>query len=180
MSESNLNFDEVILVDQNDVELGTMQKMEAHEKGVLHRAFSIFLFNHKGEMLIQKRADSKYHSAGLWTNACCSHPAKDESTLDAAQRRLKEEIFLETVVTPIFSFEYRAELNRNLVEHELDHVLVGFCDSVSEINPEEVSEMKFVDIASLQNDIADHPENYTAWFKIIMQEHWNKIVPHLK
>jgi isopentenyl-diphosphate Delta-isomerase len=174
------NFNEVVLVDGDDRELGTMEKMEAHIKGLLHRAFSVFIFNHEGQMLIQKRADVKYHSAGLWSNACCSHPAKNESLTDAAKRRLQEEIFLETDITPMFSFEYRAELERNLVEHELDHVLIGYADSFDQINPEEVSEMKFIDVAQLRIDVNEHPENYTVWFNIIMNTHWDKFLPYLK
>lgn len=177
---STLNFNEVVLVDSDDREIGTMEKLEAHEKGLLHRAFSVFLFNDQGEMLLQKRADSKYHSAGLWSNACCSHPAQNEPIEAAAKRRLREEIHLDTAVKSIFSFEYRAELSRNLVEHELDHVLIGFCNSFGELNPEEVSEMKFVDIETLRKDVDLQPEKYSAWFNIIMNSHWNKFVPHLK
>lgn len=175
-----LNFNEVVLVDSNDIELGTMEKLEAHEKGLLHRAFSVFLFNDKGEMLIQKRADTKYHSAGLWSNSCCSHPAKNETIEEAAKRRLVEEIYIETELKKLFSFEYRAELNRNLVEHELDHVLIGFCNSFQKINPEEVSEMKFVSMNELKEDLAKFPENYTAWFKIIINTYWDNFTPHLK
>ncbi len=175
-----LNFNEVVLVDSNDNDLGTMEKLQAHEKGLLHRAFSVFLFNTNGEMLIQKRADSKYHSPGLWSNACCSHPAKGEKIEDAAVRRLKEEIYIEAEVKHLFPFEYRAELNRNLVEHELDHVLIGFCDSYDKINPDEVSEMKFINLHDLKLDMIKNPNNYTAWFNIIMNSHWDKIIPHLK
>lgn len=180
MQNHILNFNEVVLVDSNDDELGTMEKMEAHQKGLLHRAFSIFLFNDKNEMLIQKRADTKYHSAGLWSNTCCSHPAKGESIEEAANRRLKEEVYIETDVKYLFPFEYRAELNSNLVEHELDHVLIGFCNSFKGINPEEVSEMKFIELEELKKDLEINPDNYSAWFNIIMSSHWDKFVPHLK
>ncbi len=174
------DFNEVVLVNSEDQDLGTMEKLEAHHKGLLHRAFSVFIFNDEGEMLIQRRADSKYHSAGVWSNACCSHPAKNEPLEEAAKRRLKEEIFIETEVKPLFSFEYRAELSRNLVEHELDHVLIGFCNSFEKLNPEEVSEMKFVELDELRSDIDQNPENYSAWFNIIMNSHWDKFIPHLK
>jgi isopentenyl-diphosphate delta-isomerase len=174
------NFNEVVLVDSNDVDLGTMEKLEAHEKGLLHRAFSVFLFNDKGQMLIQKRADTKYHSAGLWSNSCCSHPAKNEPVENAATRRLIEEIYIETGVKRLFSFIYRAELNRNLVEHELDHVLIGFCNSFEKINPEEVSEMKFISMDKLKEDLSKHPEKYTVWFKIIIDTYWDNFIPHLK
>ena len=180
MVEEKYNFNEVVLVNSEDQEIGTMEKLEAHEKGLLHRAFSVFLFNDKGEMLIQKRADSKYHSAGLWSNSCCSHPAKNESVEDAAKRRLIEEVLIETEVKSVFKFEYRAELNRNLVEHELDHVLIGFCNSFDQINPKEVSEMKFLSVDEIQRDIAENPNKYSAWFNIIMKEHWDKFLPHLK
>nr|AOE12237.1 isopentenyl-diphosphate delta-isomerase [uncultured bacterium]CCG00099.1 isopentenyl-diphosphate delta-isomerase, type 1 [uncultured Flavobacteriia bacterium] len=178
--KEQFNFNEVVLVNSEDQEIGTMEKLEAHEKGLLHRAFSLFLFNDRGEMLLQKRADSKYHSAGLWSNSCCSHPAKNESVEEAAKRRLIEEIFIETDVKAIFKFEYRAELNLNLVEHEMDHVLIGFCNSFKKINPMEVSAMKFVSVDDIQKDLAANPNNYSFWFKIIMTEHWGKFLPHLK
>jgi isopentenyl-diphosphate Delta-isomerase len=178
--KEHYNFNDVVLVDSDDREIGSIEKLEAHEKGLLHRAFSVFLFNEKGEMFVQKRAHSKYHSAGLWSNSCCSHPAKNESVEDAAKRRLMEEIFIEAEVKSIFKFKYRVELDRNLIEHEMDHVLIGFCNSFDQINPEEVSEMKFVAVDEIQKDLAVNPNNYSAWFKIIMNEHWGKFLPHLK
>lgn len=180
MSNAPLNFNEVVLVDPHNNDIGTMEKLEAHEKGLLHRAFSIFLFNEKGEMLVQKRANSKYHSAGLWSNTCCSHPALNETVEDAAKRRLKEEIYLDAEVKTIFSFLYNEQLTDNLIEHELDHVLIGFCNSFGEINPDEVSELKFIDVKTLQQDIKQSPQNYTVWFNIIMNNHWDKFIPHLK
>ncbi len=177
---SNYNFNEVVLVSADDIALGTMDKLEAHQKGLLHRAFSVFLFNDQGQMLLQKRAEKKYHSAGLWSNACCSHPAQNEPIIEAAERRLQEEIHLTAALTPLFKFEYRAELNSNLVEHELDHVLIGFCNEFHEINANEVSEMKFIDLSELQNELNKNPEHYTEWFKIIMADYWHHFEPHLK
>ena len=179
MTKELYNFNEVVLVDSNDQDLGTMDKMEAHEKGLLHRAFSVFLFNDKGQMLIQKRANTKYHSADLWSNACCSHPAKNEDILAAAKRRLFEEIYIKSDLTPLFHFMYKADLNSNLVEHELDHVLIGFCNEFNQLNTEEVSEMKFVDLEELKSDLKQNPNQYTEWFKIILNNHWNHFEPHL-
>ena len=126
---------EVILVNKNDEEIGTMEKMEAHVQGMLHRAFSVLIFNSNGQLLIHRRAFGKYHSEGLWTNTCCSHPLPGETIVEAANRRLVEEMGMKTSLSPLFSFIYRAELENNLVEHELDHVLIGFTDEQPLINP---------------------------------------------
>ncbi len=166
---------EVILVDSHDNAIGTMEKLEAHEKGLLHRAFSVFIFNDQGEMLLQKRADTKYHSAGLWSNSCCSHPIPNETIEDAAQRRLMEELSLKATAQNIFSFEYKVELENQLLENELDHVLIGFSNEFGTIHPEEVSELKFVSVQDVFHDVKLNPENYTVWFKIILFEHWEKI-----
>lgn len=172
-------MDYVILVDSQDNELGVMEKLEAHEKGVLHRAFSIFLFNSKGEMLIQQRAMSKYHSPGLWTNACCSHPAPAETILDAGKRRLQEELGLSTVLVDAFKFEYRETFDNALTEHELDHVLVGYTDDSPILNSYEAKDYRWVDMSDLLVDISLNPELFTVWFKIILTEHIEKLQKEL-
>jgi isopentenyl-diphosphate delta-isomerase len=172
-------MDYVILVDSQDNELGIMEKLEAHEKGLLHRAFSIFLFNSKGEMLIQQRAISKYHSPGLWTNACCSHPAPNESIIDAGNRRLKEELGLSSVLVDAFSFEYREKFENNLIEHELDHVLVGYTDENPILNSEEAKDYSWINWSDLLKEIDLNPENFTIWFKIILKRHIEKIQKEL-
>lgn len=158
----------VILVDENDAPLGLMEKMEAHEKGVLHRAFSVFLFNGKGEMLIHRRALEKYHSGGLWTNACCSHQRDGETSLEAAKRRLQEEMGISCSLQEKFSFIYKAEFDHGLIEHELDHVFVGFYEGEIKPDPAEVMDWKYIHLDDLQKDIAKKPEDYTAWFKIAL------------
>lgn len=166
----------VVLVNPQDEVLGLMEKIQAHENGLLHRAFSVFLFNEKGEMLLQKRAAEKYHSPNQWTNACCSHPRENESYVDAAQRRLQEELGIETALTERFHFIYKADVGQDLWEHELDHVFTGAYDGNFALNPEEVSEVKYMSIADLNTDIQQYPERYTEWFKIIWAEYRN----HLK
>lgn len=162
-------MEEVVLVNEQDVELGTMEKMEAHRQGLLHRAFSVLLFNSKGEILLQKRASKKYHSAGLWTNTCCSHPRPGESIIDAAERRLHEELGISANPKPSFSFVYKVTLDNNLIEHELDHVLIGKFDGQPLANPDEIEDWKYVDLDWLRSDILVNPSNYTFWFKEIMQ-----------
>lgn len=161
--------EKVILVNERDEQLGTMEKMEAHRKGVLHRAFSVFVFNTKGEMLLQRRALSKYHSAGLWTNTCCSHPRPGESTEAAAYRRLKEEMGMWMPLNYKTHFIYRAEFTNNLVEHELDHIFEGYSDAVPAINHEEVMEFRWEDIDGIRQEIKNHPELFTEWFKIALK-----------
>lgn len=163
-------MEKVILVDQQDNPLGTMEKMEAHEKGVLHRAFSVFVFNAQQELMLQRRALSKYHSGGLWTNTCCSHPREGEEAIDAAHRRLVEEMGFDCKLSKAFQFIYKAELDNELTEHELDHVFIGQFEGEVKINPEEVHEYKYVSIDDLVQDIQQHPETYTEWFKICLQE----------
>lgn len=165
---SKAMIDEVILVDENDIEMGTMEKIEAHEKALLHRAFSVFIFNSKGEMLLQKRADEKYHSPGLWTNACCSHPRPGENTLAAAERRLLEELGFTTKLREIFSFTYKAVFDNGLTEHEFDHVYFGFHEDEVKPNPKEVSDYCFKTIGEITNEINQKPDNYTVWFKIAL------------
>ncbi len=166
----------MILVDQNDNEIGTLPKLETHEKGLLHRAFSIFIFNNQGQMLLQQRAAAKYHSPLLWTNACCSHPRLGETVLQAAQRRLQEEMGFVTGLTPKFSFIYKAEFDNGLTEHELDHVLVGTFDGTPVINKEEVEDYKWMSMNELNKDMMVNPHLYTVWFTICMNEYLN----HLK
>ena len=161
-------MEEVILVDEGDRETGTMEKMEAHRRGVLHRAFSILLFNSKGELLLQKRSSEKYHSGGLWTNTCCSHPHPGESIIAAANRKLKQEMGIDLYPEFAFKFIYKTSLDHQLIEHEYDHVLIGQFDGQPEINPEEVEDWKFIDVTSLREDIARHPDQYTQWFKLIV------------
>ncbi len=156
----------VILVNENDEQIGMMPKLEAHEKGVLHRAFSVFLFNTQGEMLLQQRAFGKYHSEGLWSNTCCSHPKVGEDTQSAAHRRLMEEMGLETDLQFLYSFLYKAELDKGLTEHELDHVFIGISDQKPVINTEEVADWKYRSIDELFRDLESHPEHYSVWFKM--------------
>jgi len=162
--------EEVILVNENDHEIGLMEKIEAHEKGELHRAFSIFLFNDQNEFLLQKRASHKYHSPSLWTNTCCSHQRKGESTLEAAKRRLMEEMGITTQVEEKFTFIYRAELDQGLTEHELDHVLIGSFNGTPLFNTSEVEDYKYIGVTELLSDLKSHPERYTEWFKICLEQ----------
>jgi len=168
-----MSEDKVILVDKNDNQVGLMPKLEAHEKGVLHRAFSIFIFNSKYELLLQKRASSKYHSGGLWTNTCCSHPREGEDTLDAANRRLDEEMGIKTSLRKVYDFIYKAELDNQLTEHEFDHVFYGVCDNDPILNKDEAEDFKWVDMETLNNDIMKSEDNYTVWFKIAFEYFYN-------
>ena len=161
-----MSEDNVILVDENDNQVGLMPKLEAHQKGLLHRAFSVFIFNKDYKLLLQKRALSKYHSGGLWTNTCCSHPREDEDILDAANRRLFEEMGIKTSLRKVYDFIYKAELDNNLIENEFDHVFYGLYDGNPTLNPNEASDFKWIDMHSLNLDIKDNPQDYTVWFKI--------------
>lgn len=158
----------VILVDRMDREIGTEEKLKAHREGKLHRAFSVFVFNSLGELLLQKRSETKYHSGGLWTNTCCSHPRLGESHSCAARRRLNEEMGVDCELTEFFSFIYHAKLENNLFEHELDHVFVGRYDGQPVPNPGEVDDWKWMDIEKLKRDVGKSPEHYTCWFKLIL------------
>jgi len=159
-------MERVVLVDENDMELGIMEKMEAHQKGLLHRAFSVFIFNKKGEMLLQQRAFKKYHSGGLWTNACCSHPRPNENPLDAAQRRLKEEMGFETNLTKAFVFTYKTNFINGLSEYEFDHVFVGYYDGAIEFNFNEVESYAYRSMGHLEDAVKEYPEFFTEWFLI--------------
>jgi len=163
-------MERVVLVDENDNPLGTMEKMEAHEKGVLHRAFSVFIFNRNGDMLLQQRAFSKYHSGGLWTNTCCSHPRENETTLEAAHRRLQEEMGFDCEVKEVFDFIYKKELDKGLTEHELDHVFIGEFEGDVNFNREEVCSYVYKPVQEVLRDVDQNPEHYTEWFKICLNE----------
>jgi isopentenyl-diphosphate Delta-isomerase len=162
-----MQMEEVILVDEADTPLGKMEKMEAHRKALLHRAFSVFIFNSKGEMLLQRRAAGKYHSPGLWTNACCSHPRPGEETLAAALRRLKEELGITTTLTKLFDFTYRSTYDNGLTEFEFDHVFVGIYDDRNiQPDPTEVSDFCFRSPGDIQTDLQRSPSKYTTWFHL--------------
>ena len=160
----------VVLVDESDNEIGQMEKQAAHIEPHLHRAFSIFLFNSKGELLMQQRALSKYHSPGLWTNTCCSHPRAGETTAEAASRRLMEEMGMRCEMHEVYTFIYKAPVGQGLTEHEFDHVFIGQSDDIPCINTEEVASWKYMTIDDLSKDIALYPEHYTEWFKITFEE----------
>lgn len=157
---------DVILVDEHDVQTGIMEKMEVHQKALLHRAFSIFIFNSKGETLLHKRADKKYHSGGLWTNACCSHPRPGEETEAAAEIRLQEEMGFNTELKKVFHFIYKAPFDNGLTEHEFDHVFTGIYDGDIIPNADEVSDYCFKTVEEVKSSIQSHPQKYTEWFKI--------------
>ena len=158
----------VILVDNAGREIGTEEKLKAHREGKLHRAFSIFIFNTLGELLLQKRSKTKYHSGGLWTNTCCSHPRLGESHYCAARRRLNEEMGFDCELTELFSFIYHTELENDLFEHELDHVFVGRYDDQPVPNPDEVDDWKWMDIEELRREIEENRDHFTYWFKLIL------------
>ena len=162
-------MEKVILVNEFDEAIGEMEKMEAHEKGILHRAFSVFIFNDKNELLLQKRASSKYHSGGLWSNSCCSHPRSGEHVVDAGVRRLTEELGFSVPLMSSFSFIYEAKLENDLIEHELDHVLIGRYSDEPIMNLEEVEDWKYMSLSDLDSDMKQHPELYTIWFQIIFE-----------
>ncbi|HLT33054.1 MAG TPA: isopentenyl-diphosphate Delta-isomerase [Aquaticitalea sp.] len=165
----------VILVNENDEPMGTMEKLEAHEKAVLHRAFSVFIFNEKNELMLQQRAAHKYHSPNLWTNTCCSHQRVGESNAQAGMRRLEEEMGFVTDLKDTISFIYKAPFDNGLTEHEFDHILVGNYNSEPKINPEEVADWKWMSLEDVKDDIREHPEIYTEWFKIIFEKFYQHI-----
>lgn len=172
-----MELQQVILVDSRDQPVGAMGKLEVHQKGLLHRAFSIFIFNAKGEMLLQRRALGKYHSGGLWTNACCSHPTPGEETKMAAHRRLVEELGFDTPLEKIFDFVYKYEFENGLTEHEFDHVFAGYYNEEVRPDPAEVMETSFRSVADIHHSLQTNPEQFTAWFKLAlpkMQAWWNR------
>ena len=160
----------VVLVDESDHQIGLMEKQAAHVTPHLHRAFSVFVFNSKGELLLQQRALSKYHSPGLWTNTCCSHPRAGETLEEATSRRLKEEMGIHCEMHEVYTFIYKAPVGEGLTEHEFDHVFIGQSDDMPEINRDEVEAWKYMSLADLKADIEHHPEHYTEWFKITFEE----------
>jgi isopentenyl-diphosphate delta-isomerase len=162
--------EKIILVSSEDEPIGAMGKLEAHEKGMLHRAFSIFVKNSDGKFLLQKRAKTKYHSGGLWTNTCCGHPREGEETLSSAHRRLMEEMGFDCPLEEVFVFHYQTELERGLKENEIDHVFVGIFDGEPKLNPEEADDSAWKTREEIESDIALHPEQYTYWFKIAMDK----------
>ena len=168
-----MSKENVILVDEKDNQVGLMPKLEAHEKGLLHRAFSVFIFNSDYKLLLQKRASSKYHSGGLWTNTCCSHPRDGEDTADAANRRLYEEMGIKTSLRKVYEFIYRAELDNDLIENEFDHVFYGIYNDDPILNTDEADDFKWIDMETLKNDIDNNADKYTVWFKIAFDYFYN-------
>lgn len=169
-------MEQVVLVTENDEQIGTAEKLLAHQRNLLHRAFSIFIHNGNGEVLLQKRALTKYHSGGLWTNTCCSHPRPGEDLVAAGKRRLHEEMGFSTELDAKFFFVYQADLDNNLSEHELDHVLVGEFNGQFAPNPEEASEVKWITIEELITDVTENPNNYTIWLQIIIKQHTKNFI----
>lgn len=174
MKQTEEEKSRVVLVDENDAPLGAMEKMEAHRNGGrLHRAFSVIGFSPRGEILLQRRAATKYHSQSLWTNTCCSHPAPGETTLEAAHRRLREEMGFDVPLQEVFSFVYRAELDTGLTEYEYDHVLVGEFSGEPLCNPQEVDDWRWISPEALKADMEASPQKYSAWFRIIIGRYFD-------
>lgn len=171
--------DNVILVNENDEPIGLMPKMEAHEKAVLHRAFSVFILNKNNQLMLQQRAAHKYHSPLLWTNTCCSHQKENETNLEAGNRRLMEEMGFETPLKELFHFIYKAPFDNGLTEHELDHVMIGYFEDEPKINQEEVESWKWMDIEAVKADMEQNPDIYTVWFKIIFDKFYHFLEDHL-
>jgi isopentenyl-diphosphate delta-isomerase len=165
--------EKVILVDANDNPIGLMNKLEAHEKALLHRAFSVFILNDKMELMLQQRAHHKYHSPLLWTNTCCSHQRENETNIQAGTRRLREEMGFVTELKEMFHFIYKAPFDNGLTEHELDHVMIGYYNDVPVINDDEVESWKWMKIEDIKNDMITNPDIYTVWFKIIFEEFYH-------
>ena len=167
--------EQVVLVDEKDNPIGLMPKMEAHERAVLHRAFSVFILNGKGELMLQQRANHKYHSPGLWTNTCCSHQRDGESNIDAGQRRLHEEMGFTTELTELTSFIYKASFDNGLTEHEFDHIMLGRYEDNPVINPDGVAAWKWMPLAEVKKDVEANPKNYTVWFVIIFAKFYDHL-----
>lgn len=167
--------EQVILVDENDNKIGLMPKMEAHEKALLHRAFSIFIFNDNNELMLQQRAANKYHSPELWTNTCCSHQRNGETNLQAGKRRLQEEMGFVTDLEETTSFIYKVPFDNGLTEHEYDHVMIGYFNDEPKINTDEVADWKWITLTDVKLDITENPQLYTAWFKIIFEKFYKFI-----
>lgn len=167
--------EKVILVNQKDEQIGLMPKMEAHEKGLLHRAFSVFVFNDRNELMLQQRALTKYHSPGLWTNTCCSHQREGENNIEAGKRRLQEEMGFSTDLKDTISFIYKAPFDNGLTEHEYDHILVGKFNREPDLNPEEAADYKWLTLDEVRKDMRENPQIYTEWFKIIFDKYFQTI-----
>ncbi len=170
-----MNEENVILVNENDEQIGVMPKLEAHKKAKLHRAFSVFIFNNTQELLLQQRAKTKYHSPGLWTNTCCSHQREGETNIEAGTRRLQEEMGFTTNLKEVTSFIYKAPFENGLTEHEYDYILTGNYEQDPKINPQEVAAFKWMPIEEIKQDLKKNPQNYTVWFKIIFDNYYNFI-----
>ena len=170
--------EQVILVNEMDEPIGLMNKMEAHEKAILHRAFSVFILNDNNEVMLQQRAQHKYHSPLLWTNTCCSHQRAGETNIQAGKRRLYEEMGFEVDLKELFHFIYKAPFDNGLTEHELDHVMIGYSNSEPFINPEEVASWKWMKIEDIKDDMIQNPAEYTVWFKIIFDEFYHYLEDH--
>ena len=170
--------EKVILVNEQDEPIGLMNKLEAHEKAVLHRAFSVFVLNSKNEIMLQQRAHHKYHSPLLWTNTCCSHQREGETNIQAGTRRLYEEMGFKTELKELFHFIYKAPFDNGLTEHELDHVMIGYYNDEPQINPEEVESWKWMCIEAVRQDMIQNPDIYTVWFKIIFDEFYHYLEDH--
>ncbi len=170
--------EKVILVNEKDEQIGLMPKLEAHEKAALHRAFSVFILNSKNEVMLQQRAAKKYHSPLLWTNTTCSHQREGETNLQAGNRRLMEEMGFTTELKELFHFIYKAPFENGLTEHELDHVMIGYYDGEPDINREEAENWKWMGIDEVKEDMQQHPEHYTVWFRIIFDEFYHYLEDH--
>jgi isopentenyl-diphosphate delta-isomerase len=162
--------EQVILVNEKDELIGLSEKLRVHRSGELHRAVSVFIFNNKGELLLQKRAFSKYHGAGLWTNTCCTHPREGETNLECAHRRLNEELGFDTELEERFSFIYKSEVENDLIENEFDHVFFGVYDGKVNLNHEEVEDCTFVSLGNVSKDANQHPDRFSIWFRIILEK----------
>jgi len=165
-----MDLENVILVDEQDNEVGLMEKIEAHKKALLHRAISVFIFNSNGDWLLQRRASNKYHSGGLWTNTCCTHPLPNETNLEAANRRLSQEMGMQSELLELFSFTYKEPLDNELTEYEFDHVFIGFSDFLPNINLKEVADYKYIHYKELDTDMHINPNDYTVWFRKIYEK----------
>jgi isopentenyl-diphosphate delta-isomerase len=170
--------EQVILVNELDQQIGLMPKLEAHEKAILHRAFSVFVLNDKNEIMLQQRAHQKYHSPLLWTNTCCSHQREGETNIQAGNRRLFEEMGFNTEIKELFHFIYKAPFDNGLTEHELDHVMIGYYNGIPQINREEVEDWKWMKIEDIKSDMLLNPDIYTVWFKIIFDEFYHFLEEH--
>ena len=165
----------VVLVDEKDVQIGLMPKLEAHEKALLHRAFSVFILNDKNEIMLQQRAAGKYHSPLLWTNTCCSHQRENETNIEAGKRRSQEEMGFSVPLKELFSFIYKAPFDNGLTEHEFDHVMIGYYNEAPVVNSEEVESWKWMTIEAIKEDMQKHKQLYTEWFKIIFDKFYHYI-----